>query len=542
MAEVLTGEIFKNAVLSGANVLKNHRTQVDALNVFPVPDGDTGTNMSMTIESAAGALRVTTDTALGAIAKTTAGGLLRGARGNSGVILSLIFRGISKGLKGMETADGKQLAAAFEKGKESAYKAVMNPTEGTILTVVRLAAAAASEKASDDYKETFLTFYEAAKAALLTTPELLPVLKEAGVVDAGGQGFCYVLEGMKSYIIDGVLVALDGEEANEMKKAPEKAYAYSVKLAVKKVKAAEAEVEGFQNFLNNTGAVDAFHYEKKNLSIAVLADDPAAVLAEAMKLGDMSQIEILNVLESQESTEPKAEKVEANAKEKFERVEPEKDYGFVAIAAGQGVKELFLEIGADTVVSGGQTMNPSTDDILKAIEATPARHVFVLPNNKNIIMAAEQTIPLADRKVSVLATKTIPQGISALLSFDESLDAEENHLEMMKVAENVHTAQVTFAARDSEYSGETIKKGQILGMEDGKITLVEDDLVDAAYRVTRRLVKKYDGSILTILYGEDTNEETANALCERLQARFPSVEINVVNGGQPVYYFMVAVE
>ncbi len=539
MAELLTGEIFKNALLSGANLLVNHSAEVDALNVFPVPDGDTGTNMSMTIESAAGALRVATETELGAIAKVTAGGLLRGARGNSGVILSLIFRGISKGLKGIEAADGLQLAAAFDKGREAAYKAVMKPTEGTILTVVRLAAAKALEANEEDYKKTFVIFYEAAKEALAMTPEMLPVLKEAGVVDAGGQGFVYVLEGMKSYILDGVMVNLNGEDKAEAEDT--KQYGYSVKLTVRHVQTTQAEVEAFQNFLKNSGLLKEFSCENKKLYIHVHLDDPSAVLAAALKLGAIYDVAVLNILEEADDAEEEASE-ESAKKEEFTRVEPENEYGFVAVAAGEGVKELFKELGADVVVSGGQTMNPSTDDILKAVEATPARHVFVLPNNKNIIMAAEQTVPLADRGVSVLSTKTIPQGITAILSFDESLSAEENHLEMMKAAEGVHTAQVTFAARDSEYSGERIKKGQILGMEDGKITLVEDDLVSTAYRVTRRLMKKHGGSMMTILYGEDTDEATANALAERLQARFPAAEINVVNGGQPVYYFVVSVE
>lgn len=539
MAELLTGEIFKNALLSGANLLVNHSAEVDALNVFPVPDGDTGTNMSMTIESAAGALRVATETELGAIAKITAGGLLRGARGNSGVILSLIFRGISKGLKGIEAADGLQLAAAFDKGREAAYKAVMKPTEGTILTVVRLAAAKALEANEEDYKKTFVIFYEAAKEALAMTPEMLPVLKEAGVVDAGGQGFVYVLEGMKSYILDGVMVNLNGEDSKENEDT--KQYGYSVKLTVRHVQTTQAEVEAFQNFLKNSGLLKEFSCENKKLYIHVHLDDPSAVLAAALRLGAIYDVAVLNILEEADDAEEEASE-ESAKKEEFTRVEPENEYGFVAVAAGEGVKELFKELGADVVVSGGQTMNPSTDDILKAVEATPARHVFVLPNNKNIIMAAEQTVPLADRGVSVLSTKTIPQGITAILSFDESLSAEENHLEMMKAAEGVHTAQVTFAARDSEYSGERIKKGQILGMEDGKITLVEDDLVSTAYRVTRRLMKKHGGSMMTILYGEDTDEATANALAERLQARFPAAEINVVNGGQPVYYFVVSVE
>lgn len=275
----------------------------------------------------------------------------------------------------------------------------------------------------------------------------------------------------------------------------------------------------------------------------VHTNNPGLALEEAVKYGMLCKMKIENMEEQFAARKSQAAK--ENPKEEplaYVPVDPEIPYGIVAVAAGEGLQGLFRDLGANQVVSGGQTMNPSTEDILKAIHATPAQNVFVLPNNKNIIMAAEQAVHLADRGVSVVATKTIPQGITAMLSFEDGVSPEENHLQMMKAAEGVHTAQVTFAARDSEVSGERIKKGQLLGMEDGKITLVEDDLVNAAYRVTRRLVKKYNGSLITILYGADTDEATAQALAERLQARFPSVEINVINGGQPVYYFLAAVE
>ena len=267
--------------------------------------------------------------------------------------------------------------------------------------------------------------------------------------------------------------------------------------------------------------------------------DPGKVLSEAVRFGEFYTVKIEN-MKNQHSGMIATHNDSAESEPEI--AAPEKKYGFVTVCSGNGIKAVFSDLGADKIVTGGQTMNPSTDDILQAVEATPARHVFVLPNNKNIIMAAEQAVHLADRGVSVVATKTIPQGITAMLSFEDGVSPEENHLQMMKAAEGVHTAQVTFAARDSEVSGERIKKGQLLGMEDGKITLVEDDLVNAAYRVTRRLVKKYNGSLITILYGADTDEATAQALAERLQARFPSVEINVINGGQPVYYFLAAVE
>lgn len=548
---MITGDMLKCAFLSGANNIQNHRTEVDALNVFPVPDGDTGANMSMTIGAAARELQVMPESDVATVSKKTASALLRGARGNSGVILSLIFRGVSKGLKGLETADGVQLAKAFDLGRESAYKAVMKPTEGTILTVIRLAAAAAVEAKETDCAKVMEILCAAAKGALLKTPEMLPVLKEAGVVDAGGQGLLYILEGMRSYLADGVMIEAadkkDGEAATDNAK---KAYAYRCALKILCAPNAPADQNALQGNLEALGGeVRVSKTQTGAMEVEMQSDAPGNVLQAALEFGPITNVTVENLKEGQplESDVPKAEetpeeKTEAPEAPKLERVEPEKEYGFVAVAAGAGVIELFKELGADVVVSGGQTMNPSTDDILQAVEATPARHVFVLPNNKNIIMAAEQAVHLADRGVSVVATKTIPQGITAMLSFEDGVSPEENHLQMMKAAEGVHTAQVTFAARDSEVSGERIKKGQLLGMEDGKITLVEDDLVNAAYRVTRRLVKKYNGSLITILYGADTDEATAQALAERLQARFPSVEINVINGGQPVYYFLAAVE
>lgn len=548
---MITGDVLKCAFLSGANNIQNHRAEVDALNVFPVPDGDTGANMSMTIGAAARELQVMPESDVATVSKKTASALLRGARGNSGVILSLIFRGVSKGLKGLETADGVQLAKAFDLGRESAYKAVMKPTEGTILTVIRLAAAAAVEAKETDCAKVMEILCAAAKGALLKTPEMLPVLKEAGVVDAGGQGLLYILEGMRSYLADGVMIeAADKKDGEAKKDDTKKAYAYRCALKILCAPNTPADQNALQGKLEALGGeVRVSKTQTGAMEVEMQSDAPGNVLQAALEFGPITNVTVENLKEGQplESDAPKAEetpeeKTEAPEAPKLERVEPEKEYGFVAVAAGAGVIELFKELGADVVVSGGQTMNPSTDDILQAVEATPARHVFVLPNNKNIIMAAEQAVHLADRGVSVVATKTIPQGITAMLSFEDGVSPEENHLQMMKAAEGVHTAQVTFAARDSEVSGERIKKGQLLGMEDGKITLVEDDLVNAAYRVTRRLVKKYNGSLITILYGADTDEATAQALAERLQARFPSVEINVINGGQPVYYFLAAVE
>ncbi len=552
---MLNGIIFKQALISGANNIVNHRQEVDALNVFPVPDGDTGTNMSMTISAASRELQVCEQTDIASVSAKAAAALLRGARGNSGVILSLIFRGISNGFKGMDSADGKALAKALELGKESAYKAVMKPTEGTILTVIRMAAEAVKNTEETDCKIVLKTAYEAAKDALMKTPEMLPVLKQAGVVDAGGQGFVYILEGMLSVIVDGKSVEpIETLEKKESAKADKSVVAsasgdikfgYCSEFLINKEKNAQSNAEALKAYLESIGDCVVVVEDDDIIKVHVHSNEPGNVIQAALKCGPLTNIKIDNMRFQHRNAELGAEnaKSEIPASEQTQApAEPTKDYGFVSVAAGDGFVELFKELGADNIVSGGQTMNPSTDDILSAIEATPARHVFVLPNNKNIIMAAEQTVNLADRKVSVLQTKTLTQGVSAMLNFSETEDVEDNLLNMMKAAEAVHTAQVTFAARDSEAFGQKIKKGQILGMEDGKITLVEDDIVNAAYRTSRRLAKKYNASFITIYYGEETDEGMANLLSERLSERFPNIEINVIPGGQPVYYFIISVE
>lgn len=556
---MITGSLLKNAFISGANNIQNHRKDVDALNVFPVPDGDTGTNMSMTMSAAVRELRVAeSDDDVSVVASKAAAALLRGARGNSGVILSLIFRGVSNGLKGMKTADGKAFANALMSGRESAYKAVMKPTEGTILTVIRMIAQAAVDLNEADCKTVFGKICEVGDEALAQTPELLPVLKEAGVVDAGGQGLMYILEGMRSVIVDGKSIEsleTDGtsEKAAENKSVVAAAsgdieFGYCSEFLINKGASAESTPLKLKAYLESIGDCVVVVEDDDIVKVHVHSNEPGNVIQAALKVGPLTNIKIDNMRVQHQNADVGLGNKNADAPapaakaEKSVPVKPEKEYGFVAVAAGEGMAELFRELGCDCVVSGGQTMNPSTDDILNAIESTPAKHVFVLPNNKNIIMAAEQTVNLADRGVSVLATKTIPQGVTALLTFDEDLSPEENHLNMMKAAETVHTAQITFAARNSEMGGQKIKEGQILGMEDGKITLVEEDIVNAAYRTTRRLIKKYGGSLVTIFYGEETDENTASVLNARLQERFPNVEINVINGGQPVYYFIASVE
>lgn len=551
---MLTGKMFRDGVISAANNIANSRKSVDALNIFPVPDGDTGTNMSMTIGAAAKEMAVLPDTcSIGEAASKCASALLRGARGNSGVILSLIFRGFSKGFKELEEADGKDVAKAFELGVKAAYKAVMKPTEGTILTVVRKASEAATElsKTVNDPMEVAFSAMMAAKEALAETPNQLPVLKQAGVVDAGGQGLVLIFEGFHSVFANGVIVQpleAPQESANQKSKSTVAAasddieFGYCSEFLIEKAKdAKEKDPLKLRAFLESIGDCVVVVDDTDIIKVHVHSNEPGHVIQAALKYGQLINIKIDNMRYQHRNAQEGAD--EAKSEVKFEPVSPDNEYGFVAVCAGNGLSELFKDIGADVVVSGGQTMNPSTDDILNAVKATPAKTVFVLPNNKNIIMAAEQAARLAEgRKVVVLQTKTIPQGISAMLMFDEEADADKNALAMTQAAESVQTALVTFAARDSEVEGVPVKKGEIMGLCNGKIRFVGADKVDIAFKAASKLIKKYQGEIVTLIYGEESAEEEAEALKQRLEEKFSDLEISIVNGGQPIYYFIISVE
>lgn len=551
---MLTGKMFRDGVISAANNIANSRKSVDALNIFPVPDGDTGTNMSMTIGAAAKEMAVLPDTcSIGEAASKCASALLRGARGNSGVILSLIFRGFSKGFKELEEADGKDVAKAFELGVKAAYKAVMKPTEGTILTVVRKASEAATElsKTVNDPMEVAFSAMMAAKEALAETPNQLPVLKQAGVVDAGGQGLVLIFEGFHSVFANGVIVQpleAPQESANQESKSTVAAasddieFGYCSEFLIEKAKdAKEKDPLKLRAFLESIGDCVVVVDDTDIIKVHVHSNEPGNVIQAALKYGQLINIKIDNMRYQHRNAQEGAD--EAKSEVKLEPVSPDNEYGFVAVCAGNGLSELFKDIGADVVVSGGQTMNPSTDDILNAVKATPAKTVFVLPNNKNIIMAAEQAARLAEgRKVVVLQTKTIPQGISAMLMFDEEADADKNALAMTQAAESVQTALVTFAARDSEVEGVPVKKGEIMGLCNGKIRFVGADKVDIAFKAASKLIKKYQGEIVTLIYGEESAEEEAEALKQRLEEKFPDLEISIVNGGQPIYYFIISVE
>lgn len=544
---MITGQMFRDGVISGANNITNSRQAVDALNIFPVPDGDTGTNMSMTIASAADEVKdLPDDVALCDVAKKTAGALLRGARGNSGVILSLIFRGFSKAFKGLEEAGGKDVARAFRAGTDAAYKAVMKPTEGTILTVVRCAAEAAENMAeiNDDPMEVCVAALEAAKTALASTPELLPVLKQAGVVDAGGQGFLLVLQGMESVFGYNAIIRPVGEEAiaddKDLKaeeNAQEPTLSYSVKFTVyKNSKAKESDPIKLRAYLEAIGENVTVSEDSGKIKAQLCTDAPGNVITNALKYGQLYDITMENL---REPIEEHSEEKQVSAV-----AEPINDYGFVSVCAGDGLTELFKDLGADSVVSGGQTMNPSTDDIVNAVLSVPAKVVYVLPNNKNIIMAAQMARDeIKDRKVAVLETKTIPQGISAMLAFDETVSVEENIETMTAQAGLTKTASVTFAARDSEVDGKPIKKGQMMGLCNGAIKFIGEDKEEIAFNSAAELFNPEENSLITVIYGKDETEENANKIEQMLIDKLgDDVEVSVVDGGQPVYYYIISVE
>ena len=552
---MITGKMFRDGVISASNNIANSRSEVDALNIFPVPDGDTGTNMSMTIGAAAKEMAVLPDDCtIGDASARCASALLRGARGNSGVILSLIFRGFSKGFKGLETADSKAVANAFELGVKAAYKAVMKPTEGTILTVIRKASEAATKAAETEENPLEVSFeaLKAAKEALAQTPELLPVLKQAGVVDAGGSGLVLIFEGIQSVWANGVIVQPIEGSGVEPVSVPSKStvanasddikFGYCSEFLIEKASGAkEKDPLKLRAFLESIGDCVVVVDDNDIIKVHVHSNEPGNVIQAALKYGQLINIKIDNMRYQHRNANEGVAKGEAPV---MPKAEPVNKYGFVAVCAGEGLEELFKDIGADVVVSGGQTMNPSTDDILNAVMATPAKTVFVLPNNKNIIMAAEQAINLAEgREVRVLQTKTIPQGISAMLMFDETADANENQMAMMEAAENVETAQVTFAARDSEIEGVPIKQGEIMGLCNGKIKYTGNDIKDIAYKSAVKVFKKNQSSIITVIYGADTTEADAEEVKNRLEEKYgDDVEISIVNGGQPIYYFIISVE
>ncbi len=543
----INGALFQSMVIEGALAIAEKKEQVNELNVFPVPDGDTGTNMSMTMASAMTEMEKLTEPTLAKAVDTTASALLRGARGNSGVILSLLFRGAAKKLRESNEAGGRELALALREGVETAYKAVMKPAEGTILTVSRVSAQhaveacqAEPELSAEQVLETVLT---CGRQALEETVHQNPVLEKAGVVDAGGFGYLTILEGM--------LDALRGIHKERTASEPTKAaadfaaiadeditFTYCTEfIAARKDKA--RNVGRLRSILNDIGDSLVVVEDDDIVKVHVHTDQPNKALEEGLKFGPLLTVKIENMREQHT-----AKVIEGTADEPAERVivPAEKKYGFVAVAAGEGLKNVFTDLGVDVVVQGGQTMNPSTDDIVRAVDAVPAEIVFVLPNNKNIIMAAEQAVHLSEeKKVVVVPTKTIPQGISAMLAVDPDEEDESLLVQAMRdAAAHVRSGQVTYAARDSEFDGKKIKQGEYLSLSEGKLCASGRES-SVLKKLVREMVHE-DSAFATVIYGEGVSAEQAAEVEALLRKENKELEISVIDGGQPVYYYILSVE
>ncbi len=559
---MISGAQLRDAIISGANNIINLKSSVDELNVFPVPDGDTGTNMSMTIGSAIPELQNLPDScSVEQASQVAASALLRGARGNSGVILSLLFRGFSRALQGKNEASSEDLYFSLCKGVEAAYKAVMKPTEGTILTVAR----EASEKAAIVYEtiepvKLWEVIVEQSKETLLRTPEMLPVLKKAGVVDSGGQGLVFIFEGMLTFFKTGKIVKSDDEPKKKSKTSAPKfdrgAYSddtefdavnhYCTEFIVLKDK--NADYKRLRAYLESIGVSVVAVEDEEIIKCHVHTKDPGKALSEAVTHGQLTKLKIENMLVQNDTLKKERAAAEKEAKSdktaEFPYVAPDEsvEFGFVSVCTGEGIKQLFIDLGVNQVVSGGQTMNPSTDDILGAIQATAAKNVLVLANNKNIIMAAEQACKLADRKAVVLMARTIPQGVSAMIAFDPDASLEDNLIAMNAAAERVTTGQITFAARDSDFDGHDIKEGEILAISNGKLLFTEKEVSKSAIKLARKIITK-STEFVTVIYGEDISEAEAEEVGDAIKKTLsPNAELTLVNGGQPVYYYYISAE
>ena len=558
MHDTINGAMFKEMLLFGTVSIAQAQQAINDLNVFPVPDGDTGTNMSLTIQTAAQELKKIEPATVDQAASVTASALLRGARGNSGVILSLLFRGISKELKGCKEADGAAFAAALQEGVAAAYNAVMKPAEGTILTVSRLAAERAVNAAEEHNSVEYVIEQAIAQGeiTLAQTTDMNPVLKQAGVVDAGGKGFLLILGGMLS--------ALRGEERPELteENAQEKAdfamlneeditFTFDTVFIVRK---SGRSIEPFRRFLDGIGDSLVIGEDDEAFKVHVHTDIPGEALTEAQKYGTLELAKIENMrtqaqqlaaggkAQSTDDLEAIEQELEAAEHENAGEAEPEKDFGFLAVCAGEGLANVFTDLGADGVISGGQTMNPSTESILKEIKKVPAHTVFVLPNNKNIIMAAQQCIGLTEKTVVVIPTASIPQGVSAMMAVDPDMsDADAIAKAMTDAAQCVSTAQITYAARNSDFDGFDIHEGDYLALLDGKLLGTDRDVSALLDGLSDEAASR-EAEFITVFYGEDVNEEDAHKACDAFTRKCPDAEVNLICGGQPVYYYIISIE
>ena len=557
MTEKISGGAFKQMVAFGAACITREKQAINDLNVFPVPDGDTGTNMSLTIQTAAAELKKCEPATVGEAAKITASALLRGARGNSGVILSLLFRGLSKSVKGLEEMDGVQLAAAMSEGVTTAYGAVMKPAEGTVLTVSRLAAARAEEAAQEQncaeyvLAEAIATGYE----TLAETTEMNPVLKKAGVVDAGGKGYLIILEGMLS--------SLRGEPMPEVEEEPEHdkadfaaigdediTFAFDTVFIVRK-NDPNVDLAPFRAYLDSIGDSLVIGEDDESFKVHVHTDTPGEALTAAQRYGTLELAKIENMRtqaadlaagrKAQSTDDLDAIEAELEQAEQAE-VPAEKRYGFLAVCAGDGLAAAFRDLGVDRVVSGGQTMNPSTEAILREVNHTPSEIVFVLPNNKNIVMAAQQCVGLTEKQVIVVPTHSIPQGISAMMSVDTAEEDPQAILAAMtEAAAAVTTAQITYAARNSDFDGFAINEGDYLALLDGKLFGTERDITSLLTRLAA-LAAEREAALVTLFYGEGVSQEEAEAAQALFTEACPETEVSLLSGGQPVYYYTISIE
>ena len=558
MHDTINGAMFKEMLLFGTVSIAQAQQAINDLNVFPVPDGDTGTNMSLTIQTAAQELKKIEPATVDQAASVTASALLRGARGNSGVILSLLFRGIAKELKGCKEADGAAFAAALQEGVAAAYNAVMKPAEGTILTVSRLSAERAVNAAEEHNSVEYVIEQAIAQGeiTLAQTTDMNPVLKKAGVVDAGGKGFLLILGGMLS--------ALRGEERPELteENAQEKAdfamlneeditFTFDTVFIVRK---SGRSIEPFRRFLDGIGDSLVIGEDDEAFKVHVHTDIPGEALTEAQKYGTLELAKIENMrtqaqqlaaggkAQSTDDLEAIEQELEAAEHENAGEAEPEKDFGFLAVCAGEGLANVFTDLGADGVISGGQTMNPSTESILKEIKKVPAHTVFVLPNNKNIIMAAQQCIGLTEKTVVVIPTASIPQGVSAMMAVDPDMsDADAIAKAMTDAAQCVSTAQITYAARNSDFDGFDIHEGDYLALLDGKLLGTDRDVSALLDGLSDEAASR-EAEFITVFYGEDVNEEDARKACDAFTRKCPDAEVNLICGGQPVYYYIISIE
>ncbi len=564
MNKQISGALFKRMVLHGAAAVSAQKQAINDLNVFPVPDGDTGTNMSMTIAAAVEELRKCDPESVDRAASVTASALLRGARGNSGVILSLLFRGISKGLKGRENADAATFAAAMQEGVSAAYKAVMKPAEGTVLTVSRLTAKRAVDAAAEGLElEAMLdSAIRVGYETLAQTTDMNPVLKKAGVVDAGGKGFLLILDGMLAELRGEPMPELSDAGAPEKEKADfgglssdEITFAFDTVYIVRKA-SATISLDPLRAYLNSIGDSLVIGEDDEAFKVHVHTNIPGAALTESQKYGTLELAKIENMRtqadalaagrQAQSTDDLDAVEAELEAQTEQETPQgiapPEKKYGFLAVCAGAGLEALFRDLGADGVVSGGQTMNPSTESILDGVNAIPAETVFILPNNGNIIMAAQQCAALTEKNVVVIPTKTVPQGVTAMMNVDfEAQDTEALTAAMSEALSSVTTAQITYAARDSDFDGFDIKEGDFLALEEGRLFGTDKSIAALTEKLAQD-ARERGSSFISVYFGEDVSEEDAQETARMFEAACPDAEVAVLSGGQPVYYYIISME